>query len=113
MVSHTGHMEATIKAINTVDGCLGIISKKIIAEGGAMIITADHGNAEIMLSPTGDIDTEHNPSPIPCIIVSKELQGNHATLEEGILADVAPTILRMLNIPKPSQMTGRDILSRL
>lgn len=111
MVSHTGNFEASVKAIQAVDTQIGLITKSIVAVGGALIITSDHGNAETMTSSqTGEVDTEHNTSPVPCIIISSQLKNHALQLTNGILADVAPTILGILKIPKPSQMTGRNLL---
>lgn len=111
MVSHSGNIPATIEAVKCIDTQLGIISKQVLAMDGCLIITADHGNAEEMINlRTGEMDTEHNSSPVPFIIVYKELQGQSNQLPQGLLADVAPTILGLLKIPKPSQMTGRSLL---
>lgn len=111
MVGHTGNFDATVKAVYAVDFNLGILVKAALAVGGAVIITADHGNAEIMKDPkTGEVDTAHNLSPVPCIIVTQELQGKVTQLPKGILADVAPTILSMMNIPKPPSISGRNLL---
>ena len=112
MVSHTGNFEATIKAVQTVDIQLGLIARSIAEVNGALVITADHGNAEIMKnSQTNQVDTEHNLSPVPCIIATNQLRNQPFQLKNGILADVAPTILDILKIPKPAQMTGQNLLS--
>jgi 2,3-bisphosphoglycerate-independent phosphoglycerate mutase len=111
MLGHTGNLEATIKGIQTIDFCLGTITKAVLSAGGGLIITADHGNAEEMINArTGAIDTEHNPNPAPCIFVFHQLRGFNIQLPQGILADVAPTILGILKIPKPPQMSGRNLL---
>jgi len=111
MVAHTGNFQATVKALQAVDNCLGIIAKAAFTVGGGIIITADHGNAEEMVNfRTGEIDTEHNLNPAPCILAFTELRGSNIQLQLGLLADVAPTILAILKIPKPSQMTGRSLL---
>lgn len=111
MVSHTGNLEATVEAIKTVDAQIGLIYNTILTHGGALIITADHGNAEVMENvQTGEADTEHNTSPVPCIIVTGEYKNKPRDLHKGILADVAPTILSLMKIPKPTQMTGRNLL---
>ena len=111
MVSHSGNLEATIKGIQCIDYHLGLLVKTVLALGGGIVITADHGNAEEMTNlRTGDIDTEHNISPVPCIFIFNELLGQNVRLPQGLLADVAPTILGALQIPKPSQMTGRSLL---
>lgn len=111
MVGHTGNLNATIQGIQAIDIHLGIIAKAALSAGGGVIITADHGNAEEMINPkTARIDTEHNANPAPCILVFKELRGVNTQLPRGILADIAPTILGILKISKPSQMTGRNLL---
>lgn len=111
MLGHTGNFEAAVKGIQAVDTYLGIISKTILSGGGALILTADHGNAEQMINPqTRQIDTEHQANPAPFIAIAAEFRGKNIQLNAGILADVAPTILAMANIPKPSQMTGRNLL---
>lgn len=111
MVAHTGNFNATVQAVNTVDYYLGIIAKNVLSVGGGMIITADHGNAEELVNlRTGQTDTEHNVNPAPCIFVINELKGLNLQLPQGLLADVAPSILAILKIPKPSQMTGSSLL---
>lgn len=111
MVAHTGNLAATKKAVESVDFHLGILAKSVLSVGGALVITADHGNAEIMRDVrTGEIDTAHNASPVPLIIAAKDLQGKPEQLRKGILADVAPTILAMMKIPKPPSMSGRNLL---
>lgn len=98
--------------IKCIDEHLGILTKSTLAAGGGVIITADHGNAEEMINlQTGQVDTEHNTNPAPCIIVASQLKGQNIQLTQGLLADVAPTILAILGIPKPSQMTGRNLLA--
>lgn len=111
MLAHTGNIQATIKGVACVDFNLGVLVTAVLSVGGGIIVTADHGNAEVMINPsTGLQDTEHNASPVPCIFVLKELAGKNVRLSGGILADVAPTILSLLGIPKPAQMTGKDLL---
>ena len=111
MVAHTGNFEATVEAVKTIDFHLDVIVKATLARGGAIIVTSDHGNAEELINQrTGQIDTEHNINPAPFIFAIKELQGRNVQLPQGLLADVAPTILETLDIPKPSQMTGRNLL---
>lgn len=111
MVGHTGNIGATIKACEAVDYCLGKIVNYILAYGGTLLITADHGNAEEMINPrTGQIDTEHNIGNVPFIAISKELEGNSKTLTPGILSDVSTTVLQLLKLSRPPTMTGRDLL---
>jgi 2,3-bisphosphoglycerate-independent phosphoglycerate mutase len=114
MVGHSGSIGPTVKACEVVDECLGKIANFVLAYGGTLLITGDHGNAEQLINPiTGEIDTEHNISPVPFIAVSKKFLGNHITLQTGILSDVTPTILRLLKIEIPTSMTGRNLLESL
>jgi 2,3-bisphosphoglycerate-independent phosphoglycerate mutase len=108
MVGHSGKLEATIKAVETVDACLGEILKAVRAKGGAMIVTADHGNAELMVDPeTGGPHTAHTTNPVPFILVA---ENPPLKLKEGgALADVAPTLLSLMGIDPPKEMTGHDL----
>jgi 2,3-bisphosphoglycerate-independent phosphoglycerate mutase len=111
MVGHTGNIGAATRAIEVVDECIGKIANFILAYEGSMIITADHGNAEEMINPrTGEIDTEHNGNPVPFLVISREYLGRSQILPEGILADVAPTVLSLLGLAVPSTMSGRNLL---
>lgn len=111
MVGHTGILGAAIRACGVVDECLGKIIPAVSALGGASLICADHGNAEEMINPqTGLVDTEHSNFPVPFIIVFQENFNSPRQLTRGILADVAPTILGLLGIDKPADMSGRDLL---
>ncbi|HXY47941.1 MAG TPA: 2,3-bisphosphoglycerate-independent phosphoglycerate mutase [Terriglobales bacterium] len=109
MVGHSGKIEPTIKAVETVDTCLGEIEKAVRAKGGALLITADHGNAEMMIDPaTGGPHTAHTTNPVPFIVVSENAQ--LFTLKpNGSLRDISPTILGMLGLPEPKEMTGQDL----
>lgn len=114
MVGHTGNIQATISAIKTVDSCL----KKIITEAMILnynvLVTADHGNAEEKINlTTGGISTEHTNNVVPLVIVNNEWQGRSKKLQSGVLADVAPTILSLMKIDKPSDMTGRNLVEEL
>ena len=113
MVGHTGNIKAAIKGIEKVDECLGKISSVIMESSGCLIITADHGNAEEMLDDKGGEDTEHSKNPVPFIVISRQYTGKWQTLPQGKLADVATTILSILNIPIPMNMTGRNLLQGL
>jgi 2,3-bisphosphoglycerate-independent phosphoglycerate mutase len=108
MVGHTGKLEAAIKAVETVDECLGRIHSALAPRGGAWIITADHGNAETMIDPvTGGPHTYHTTNPVPFILLCED---NHARLRPGgSLRDISPTLLGVLGIPAPKEMTGRDL----
>jgi len=110
MVGHTGVLEAAIKAVEVTDKCTGKIIDSVLFFGGAVIIIADHGNAEEMINlQTGKIDTEHSTNPVPFIFISNEAEPRELSL--GILADVSPTILSIMGIKKPSTMTGRNLLA--
>ena len=109
MVGHSGKLEPTIKAVETVDACLGRIESAVRAKGGAMLITADHGNAEMMIDPvSGGPHTYHTTNPVPFIVVAEN--GRQFTLKPGgSLRDISPTILGMLGVPEPKEMTGTDL----
>lgn len=110
MVGHTGVIDATIQSMGVVDECIGRIVEKALSMDSAVIITADHGNAEEMLDlQTGEPDTKHSINPVPVIIIEKGLQPRELLV--GNLADIAPTILAMFGIEKPAEMTGRNLLS--
>ena len=113
MVGHSGKIEPTVKAVETVDACLGRIEAAIRAKGGAMLITADHGNAEMMIDPaTGGPHTAHTTNPVPFIVVAEDAK--HFTLKpNGSLRDISPTLLGMLGIDEPNEMTGQDLRSLL
>ncbi len=109
MVGHTGVMEATVRAVETVDGCVARVVDAAAKAGYAVLITADHGNAEEMWDYTNnEPHTAHTTNPVPLILVDDDLKGR--TLNEGILADVAPTILAIMGREKPPQMTGRSLI---
>jgi 2,3-bisphosphoglycerate-independent phosphoglycerate mutase len=110
MVGHTGDLGATIKAVEVIDECLGRVAEATRAKGGTVIITSDHGNAEQMIDPvTGQIFTAHTTNPVPVILIG----GPRCTLRQGgSLRDVAPTILGILGLSKPEQMTGEDLRLR-
>ncbi|WP_193198903.1 2,3-bisphosphoglycerate-independent phosphoglycerate mutase [Nostoc sp. MG11] len=116
MVGHTGQIEATITAIETVDRCLGRLVESIGKVGGTTIITADHGNAEYMLDDKGNPWTAHTTNPVPLILVEGEkvkIPGHATNVElrsDGKLSDIAPTILEILQLPQPPEMTGRSLL---
>ncbi len=108
MVGHSGKLDAAIQAVEAVDACLGEIYKAVRARGGAMIVTADHGNAELMVDPeTGGPHTAHTTNPVPLILIAE--QRPLRLREGGALADIAPTLLGMMDIPMPAEMNGRDL----
>ncbi len=113
MVGHTGVIPSAVKACEVVDECVGDLASTVIAAGGVLLITADHGNAEEMINlTTGSPDTEHNANPVPLIIAGNNFR-NATQVPQGILADLAPTILSIMQIPVPISMTGRNLLSNL
>lgn len=111
MVAHTGNLKATITACEAADVFLGKVFPVVLDQGSTLVVTADHGNAEELInSETHEIDTEHSDAMVPFIIAAPNFRGQPIELASGILADVAPTILDLLEIPKPSTMTGRSLL---
>ncbi|MFH1744809.1 MAG: 2,3-bisphosphoglycerate-independent phosphoglycerate mutase [bacterium] len=123
MVGHTGNMEATVKAIEILDKCVERITSACLAKNGMTIITADHGNADVMINmQTGQIDKKHSSDPVPFVIVSNEYQGQNfgwpnvvdsdlsMIKSQGILADVAPTILKIMGLKKPDEMKGISLI---
>ncbi len=109
MVGHTGVIEAAVKAIETVDECLGEVVAAVREADGVCVVTADHGNADHMLEPDGSPNTAHSLNPVPLIVT---LGGVTLRERDGILADVAPTVLELLGIDQPAQMTGHSLLAR-
>lgn len=108
MVGHTGDIPATIKAVETVDECVGKVVDAILDKGGVAIVTADHGNAEKMLDEDGNIFTAHTTNLVPLIITDKDI----TIRDGGILADVAPTMLEYLGVEQPSEMTGKSLVNK-
>jgi 2,3-bisphosphoglycerate-independent phosphoglycerate mutase len=110
MVGHTGILQATITAVQVVDACIGRIVERVMELGGRVVITADHGNAEQMIDADGGPLTAHTLNPVHLILVDDMLRNAH--LRDGIFADVAPTLLGLLGLAIPAEMTGRDLLAR-
>ena len=109
MVGHTGSLPAAVKAVETVDAGLGRIADAIAKSGGALLVTADHGNCEMMRDPqTGGPHTAHTTNPVPLLLVGAR---NRALVAEGKLADIAPTLLELMELPKPAEMTGVSCLA--
>ena len=107
MVGHTGVFDAAVKAVEAVDTCVGRVIDAVLAQGGAALITADHGNADHMFDEDGTPFTAHTTNPVPLCVV-----GHPCTLREGgRLADLAPTMLQILNIPQPAEMTGKSLIA--
>ena len=116
MVGHTGNIEAAVTAIETVDNCLAQVINSVIGAGGTMLITADHGNAEYMRDEAGNPWTAHTTNPVPFVLIEGEQRpilghGAEVSLRSGgCLADVAPTILDILKLPQPEEMTGTSLI---
>jgi 2,3-bisphosphoglycerate-independent phosphoglycerate mutase len=109
MVGHTGNLKAAIKAVETVDACLGRVRDALAARGGAMLLTADHGNAETMQDPdSGEPHTAHTLNRVPVLLVNGA--ANVARLRDGRLADIAPTVLALLGLRQPAEMTGHSLI---
>ncbi|NLK00676.1 MAG: 2,3-bisphosphoglycerate-independent phosphoglycerate mutase, partial [Clostridia bacterium] len=108
MVGHTCMMDAAVCAVEVVDRCLGRVVEATLQKKGTVLITADHGNAEVMETETGEPFSAHTVNPVPFIMVSPK--GNNFKLCPGKLEDVAPTILDLLGIPKPGEMTGQSLI---
>lgn len=118
MIGHTGNFQAAIKAVEFIDRCLGKLCEAALNSHSVLLITADHGNSEEMINPmTGEVLTTHTSNPVPLIMVdpSKEPLGirEENTKIEGMLGDIAPTVLELLEIPKPEEMTGESLLDVL
>lgn len=122
LVAHTGNFDAALTAIKTVDDQIGILMKKVLEKDDILLITADHGNVERMLDPrTGLPETKHDPSPVPIYVVGKNferLKDNFAATKAekegvGVLSDVAPTVLELMGVPQPPEMTGVSLLRLL
>ncbi|SFF95936.1 phosphoglycerate mutase [Planifilum fulgidum] len=105
MVGHSGKLEPTIRAVEAVDECLGRVVEAVLAKGGVAVITADHGNADMVLDEENRPHTAHTTFPVPFIVTDEGVK----LREGGILADIAPTILHLLGLPQPKEMTGRSI----
>jgi 2,3-bisphosphoglycerate-independent phosphoglycerate mutase len=123
MVAHTGDEQATIKANETTDKAMGMIVDAVLAVGGVCLVTADHGNAEEVKNlMTGDMDKEHSTNPVPLLIIGKRFEGMRAPIGDvvggdlsmttpvGMLGDIAPTILKLLELPQPVEMTGKPLI---
>ena len=106
MVGHTGIMAAAIKACEAVDKCVEKVITTALANNYTTIVIADHGNCETMINPDGSPNTAHTTNPVPIILVDKDLKAIH----NGVLGDLAPTILELMGIEKPAVMTGKSLL---
>lgn len=106
MVGHTGVYPAIIKAVEKIDSCTNKIVKAGIKNGYSFLIIADHGNADCAINPDGTPNTAHTTNPVPCILIDNDFKN----IKNGKLADLAPTILKMMNIPVPQEMTGEILI---
>jgi len=106
MVGHTGVYEAVIKAVETVDSCTQQVIEAGVENGYSFIIIADHGNADFVINPDGSPNTAHSTNPVPCILIDS----TYTSIQNGILADVAPTLLNILGVNQPVEMTGRSLI---
>ena len=107
MVGHTGDLDAAIKAVETVDGCVGRLAEAVLARGGQMLVTADHGNCEVMWDDAAKSPhTAHTTSLVPVILVGA---ADGTKLRDGRLADLAPTLLDLMGLARPAAMTGRPL----
>lgn len=122
IIAHTGNFEATMEAVETIDEQVGMILKAVLDQNHILLITSDHGNSERLLDPlTAMPETKHDPSPVPIYLIAKELQKNKSEfvirLAEaeviGLLSDVAPTVLEIMGLPKPEEMTGQSLIQLL
>ena len=112
MVGHTGIMEAAVEAVETVDKCVGRVVEAIRSRGGKVIITADHGNAEQMLDyETGQPHTAHTSNPVPFILID-DTRKNAVLRDNGRLADIIPTLLELMGLEKPEEMTGESLIKK-
>lgn len=118
MVGHTGRLDATIRAVEALDECVGSVVNAVLQKHGTVLITADHGNAEEMIDPhTGSINKEHTTNPVPLYVIGKQFEGKGKGLRDlsqstpsGVLADISPTILELFGLPKPQSMRGKSLL---
>src|SRR5690606_16466481 len=108
MVGHTGVFEAAVIACETVDACAKAVTEAALRNGYATLIIADHGNADLMINPDGSPNTAHTTNLVPCILVDDTFGGE---LKDGKLGDIAPTILQLMGLPMPVQMTGNVLLA--
>ena len=110
MVGHTGNLEAAVKAVEVVDRCIGAVTEAVLKRGGTVLITADHGNVEQMIDPaTGTVQTAHTTNVVDFILVGDELKKTRLR-PYGILSDVGPTMLQLLGLPIPKEMTAKSLI---
>ena len=107
MVGHTGVFDATVKAVETIDACVHDVVEAVLAKGGACVVCADHGNAEQMKLADGSPMTSHSVNPVPLMLIGA---GDVGLRDGGKLADIAPTVLELLGVAKPAEMTGESLI---
>ena len=105
MLGHTGNMDATIESLEFLDECVHKIHDKVMELGGTLIVTADHGNCELMIDENNEVVTSHTTNKVPFVVCNKDI-----SLNDGKLSDIAPTILEILNINKPEEMSGVSLI---
>ena len=110
MVGHTGVLDAAVEAVDTVETCVQRVVDAVLAKGGVALITADHGNADMMIADSGEPFTAHTTNPVPFIVVGKDYIGR-TLRDNGVLADIAPTLLQVLGEEIPEEMTGKSLLN--
>ena len=108
MVGHTGVFDAAKAAVEAVDTCVGRMVEAILAKGGIALLTADHGNADKMFEADGSPFTAHTTNPVPFVVVGKDCK----LREGGVLADIAPTMLELLGVEQPAEMTGKSLIAK-
>jgi len=111
MVGHTGVVPAGIKAVEVIDDCVRQVVEKTLSLGGKLLLTADHGNCELMKNPDGSPNTAHTTNLVHFIYVADDAANYE--VKPGILADVAPTLLALLGLPQPKEMTGHDLVQKI
>ncbi len=109
MVGHTGIFDAAVKAVEALDECASQIISYIVEHGGNILVTADHGNADVMLDDNGNVVTAHSTNPVPAVLITPQ-ENNYKLRSDGILADIAPTLLQLMNLEKPAEMTGKSLI---
>ena len=106
MVGHTGNFSAAVRACEVVDDCMGMVVDKCIENNYSIIIIADHGNSDIMINNDGSVNTAHTTNPVAIIVMDKQVK----KVQDGILGDIAPTVLKLLDIKQPKRMTGKILV---
>ena len=111
MIGHTGNLKAGIKCCEVVDKCTGEVVKEGLKNNFSLIITADHGNIEEMINlKTGEVDTKHSKNPVPFILIGPDFKRKKIRLKKGKLGSIAPTILKLMSLKKPKEMTERSLI---